>query len=133
MLNTKNRTLKQGMLITNLKFKANFFILISGGGRDLQTAVIYAKNSSIQKQAQSNNNSLLISNQPRITPTATTTVNNTMPKKTNTSVSSGKFNLAYKVCVNINFNLIIKDKNQKKSNKANVKVNRELFRLTEHC
>lgn len=64
-----------------------FYNFFSGGGRDLQTAVTYAKNSSIKKQAHSNNNSLLISNQPGAN--SVNRLNNNMPKKTTTS-SSGK-------------------------------------------
>uniref|UniRef100_A0A1I8Q2D4 Protein strawberry notch n=1 Tax=Stomoxys calcitrans TaxID=35570 RepID=A0A1I8Q2D4_STOCA len=63
-------------------------IEVPGGGRDLQTAVTYAKNSTIKKQGHLNNNSLLISNQ---TGGATSAFNrnNTMPKKIQSSPSVG--------------------------------------------
>ncbi|KAM7350606.1 protein strawberry notch isoform 2-T2 [Cochliomyia hominivorax] len=67
-------------------------IEVPGGGRDLQTAVTYAKNSSIKKQAHNNNNSLLISNQPGAQ--TANRLNNNMPKKTTTS-SSVSMGLGY--------------------------------------
>ncbi|XP_050330665.1 protein strawberry notch isoform X2 [Bactrocera neohumeralis] len=75
-------------------------IEVPGGGRDLQTAVIYAKNSGHKpnsassnnnKNISNNNNSLLTTNQPRINNSIITTKptaggvsllnNNNMPKK----------------------------------------------------
>ncbi|KAI9590456.1 hypothetical protein GQX74_008623 [Glossina fuscipes] len=58
-----------------------------GGGRDLQTAVTYAKNNSIHNNGN-NNNSLLISNQSGAAATAVFANNNNMPKKSTTSTSS---------------------------------------------
>ncbi|XP_075154878.1 protein strawberry notch isoform X2 [Haematobia irritans] len=54
-------------------------IEVPGGGRDLQTAVTYAKNSTIKKQGHLNNNSLLISNQTG--GASGFNRNNVMPKK----------------------------------------------------
>uniref|UniRef100_A0A1A9W185 Helicase C-terminal domain-containing protein n=1 Tax=Glossina brevipalpis TaxID=37001 RepID=A0A1A9W185_9MUSC len=61
-------------------------IEVPGGGRDLQTAVTYAKNNSIN--SSNNNNSLLITNQSGAAATAVFANNNNMPKKSTTSTSS---------------------------------------------
>ncbi|XP_058978487.1 protein strawberry notch [Musca domestica] len=58
-------------------------IEVPGGGKDLITAVTYAKKSTIKKQGQVNNNSLLISNQTSGGGAASTAFNRSiMPKKT---------------------------------------------------
>ncbi|XP_073834812.1 protein strawberry notch isoform X2 [Musca autumnalis] len=57
-------------------------IEVPGGGKDLITAVTYAKKSTIKKQGQVNNNSLLISNQTAGGGASTAFNRSTMPKKT---------------------------------------------------
>uniref|UniRef100_A0A1A9VB05 Helicase C-terminal domain-containing protein n=1 Tax=Glossina austeni TaxID=7395 RepID=A0A1A9VB05_GLOAU len=64
------------------------------GGRDLQTAVTYAKNNSIHNNSN-NNNSLLISNQSGAAATAIFANNNNMPKKSTTSTSSVSMGLGF--------------------------------------
>ena len=75
--------------------KTIFFLFFAGGGRDLQTAVTYAKNSS-----HNNKNSLLLSSATSSTlssSTASASTTKTMAQSANTKINTGKLQPAQQI------------------------------------